>query len=224
MDDLITMRKVFIQPIVCPKNWLKGRGYRYVNVTDLLANLSDPELRVPVFTGTVAGTKHSADYIRQKAVEWIKEIVHGDNIYSQEPGARINIACLAIELLDRVMLSMETISKTGFEILTLTCIAVAGKYEIDHFNPFDQIADYFNWNIEALKYTERELLKRLDWSISSRFSVMWFVDYLGGFSMGLSQRVVKLAVLARYLSGAYRLNDPYSVAAEIIEELKLKLE
>ena len=216
------MRKVFNQPIVCPKNWLKGRGYRYANVTDLLANLSDPELRVPVFTGTVAGTEHSADYIRQKAVEWIKEIVHGDDIYLQEPDAQINIACLAIELLDRVMLSMETISKKGFEILIVTCIAVAGKYEIDHFNPFERIAVYFEWNIEALKYTERELLKRLDWSILSRFSVMWFVDYLGGFSMGLSQRDVKLAVLDRYLSGAYRLNDPYSVAAEIIEELKLE--
>lgn len=220
------MRKVFERPIVCPKNWLKGRGYRYANVNDLLANLSDPELCVPVFTATVDGTERSAEFARQKAVEWIDEIVSNESIFNRETRAsKMGISCLAIELLDRVMLSMENISRKGFEILIVTCIAVAGKYEIDvYFNPFEQIAEDFEWDIEALKYTERELLKRLDWSILSRFSVMWFVDYLGGFSMGLAERVVTKAVLARYLSGAYRLNDPCSVAAEIIEELKLKLE
>lgn len=185
---------------------LKLRGYKYTSEDMFIDNKNDPELIIPKFEFSTE--------IRDGMVGWIYR-------FSQSPyfaPYNYSIAFLAIELLDTIMISAPRFpSEFEIDIIVGACMYIS-RHEfiktvtIFYFEFLVENSGNDNEKLFAVAYN---ILERFNYNISTRYSVMWFVDWLRGYDTH-EYELVNREVLKVYMTGEYRTKDPYSVACDVL--------
>lgn len=222
MADKITQTEMIdyfnLTPNIAPLYAIENRGKHYKTAEDLISHKDDPKLRIPMFKTKFIGSSRPNEYIRNIIVEWMIDI---SKLWCFAID-RINVVCLAIELLDKSLLTLGKFQTNGLQILGASCMRLAAKMIIDNFVGDDTnkaIAEQAYTSIRMISITEDLIIKRLNWNISTRYSVPWFIDWLGGYKYKHLRKAIDDKILEVYLSGAYRDKDPYSVALNIMKDL-----
>lgn len=196
---------------------LRIRGYKYRNVHDLIDNKDDPELLISHFENNFKSFE-----TRTALVGWVYR-------FAQSPyfrQSRTNTICLAIELLDKIMLSIQKLPNiSDLRIIIGSCMYIAhGEFsrgvESDDFTKFiAENSSHYNYKpctTEKIIETVSIILERFGCDISYEYSVMWFINWLGGFEHPGCKYRLGQEVLKVYLTGEYRSLDPYTMACKIM--------
>ena len=193
---------------IVPSHSMKRRGYKYKTPDELIDNKDDPEFTLPMFELNLdCSSKRNAMvcYINKFARKYFT-------------GHSTGTTCFAIEILDRVMLTVAKLSSNyDLQIIGGACLYLDG---IDfNFKP-----ERFVYKL--LESTEKSedmiincvsiILDRLENDVSYEYSVMWFINWLGGFKHIEYKNLLKQRILDVYISGEYRTKDPYTMAYEIM--------
>lgn len=221
--------ELFAQPIAVPVRLLNRRGYKYPTPQSLIENRDDPELKIPLFEKStyITGTKNSPKRVRGITVNYIADVL--SNVIDIFPSLDINhvdMTCLTIELFDKALLSMAVIPNDLILFICVACMSISGKIFLDHFSEEsgpECVVSETELDIKVIKHVERLLLKRLDYNISTRYSVQWFIDYLGGYKATendpIARKNLEDRLLDVYITGEYRLHDPFSMAVSIMAHI-----
>ena len=202
------------------------RGYKYMTAEDFIKNKNDPELLIPEYELTIninGAPKNNVTWRHKHREACIKYLIE----FSNEPYFgldKTNILCLAVEIFDKVLLTMPKFPE-GVVLTTLlgACMCISAKIFIDHFevtDSIDFIASYSSTTKTNIALYERKILKKLNYNISYRFSVMWFIDWLKGFDDKKNRKAIENEVVKAYLSGEYRTVDPFTLAYDILKKPK----
>ena len=138
----------------------------------------------------------------------------------------VDMTCLTIELFDKAMVSMAEIHKDLIIYICVTCMCISGKIFIDYFTEREGsliITTKTGTDKKIINYVEELLLKRLDYNVSTRYSVQWFIDYLGGYKATekdpIARKNLEDMLMGVYITGEYRSHDPYSMALNVMESI-----
>jgi hypothetical protein len=206
MSDLIDIFHITNQSL---QNSLKRRGVDYDSPEKFIADKEKKKLLIPKFTTNFGGTTKDREEIRKILFDWLYTVT-ACSPFSKD---KISAFCLGVELFDRVLLSLKHVSIKWVQLIGIVCLWIASKLHQDDFEIYVNAQCINNYTDNAytakdVLLAERLILKRLDWEISSRYTIPWFVDYLGGFaSEDVFDKIAKF-----HISGEYRLIDPYSGA------------
>lgn len=120
---------------------------------------------------------------RAVLVDWMIEVSEDCKLHSETLFISVNI-------LDRY-LSVEQITKEKFQLLGITCLFVASKYEENRKEhmPLDSAASYCLWiySTEEIIQMERKILNALSWNISSGLHVDFLRRYLDAANLECGQ-------------------------------------
>jgi hypothetical protein len=203
---------------VASQNSLKRRGYKYTTPDELVDNKNDPELLIPKFEDTMeslaVNTPESLQNMRTAIASCIQRFFNRCVFIP----SKINKQCFAIELVDRVLMSLSELPNISeLQVIVGACVYLSHATFAKRTNRKDWVSfitKTFNvFKEETLSETIDLLLERFKRDITYTYSVIWFVDWLGGpvYSKRLEQEVYQL-----YVSGEYRSKDPYTLACEVI--------
>lgn len=205
---------------ISPPNSMKRRGYKYDSPEKLISSKEDKDLIIPEFSTIFEGTTMTKEDVRRKVADWMYEVSLTDKFFAKDP---ITTFCLGVELFDKVMLSIEKLNVRWVQLMGIVCLWIAGKVHLDHFEVDVNAADIakFTDDIYSKKdvlIAEFLILERVEWCVSSKYTVPWFVDYLNGFET--KKKFVLFDKLAEcHISGQYRLNDPYTCAVKLLSSM-----
>src|SRR6056300_462192 len=115
---------------IAPPNSLKRRGYKYESPEKLIKNKNDAELRIPEFSTLFAGIVETREEVRRKVVSWLYEVTIVSPEFNRDP---ITAFCLAVELFDKVLLSIEKLNIKFVQLLGIVCLWISEKFHQDHF-------------------------------------------------------------------------------------------
>ena len=210
---------------VAPPNSLKKLGYKYSSHDEVIDNKEDPELLIPKFEvfcrSLFKTTLERMCNNRDAIVHWIYKFSRANCF---KPYCN-STACFAIELLDRIMLSVtRRPSIFEFEIIIGACMIISHS----QFRDDEPDSEYFEWiarnTDNGEKVTKADVMEtfkimfeRFDLHVSADYSVLGFVYWLGGdYEDTIEMKSIQLALLDVYVSGEYRSKDPYTLACEIL--------
>lgn len=197
------------------------RGHMYSTLADFMAIENETNLEIPAFETIFKGTNDPTWKVRQDVVVWMDKIAVQEFYPDSTP-----VLCLAVELLDTFLVKVEMINIKRMTLLGIVCLWIAGKYHMDHFEK--EVASGYLILLIGDEYTkkdvietERVLLKAFDWNISSKYTLPWFVDYLGGFKE-YDKTMLDKKICKYHVSGVYRYYDPYTAARNILRAMEAK--
>lgn len=210
--------RVAFKKDVSPPNSMRQRGYKYDSPEKLIASIQeDQDLIIPEFATLFEGTKLSREEVRRRVADWLYEV----SLIKEFASDPISVFCLAIELFDKILLSLEKVDVKWVQLLGIVCLWIAGKLHLDNFeiivdaNTIAEFTDYAYSKSDVLT-TENLILKRVGWCVSSKYTVPWFVDYFGGFDT--KKKLLLFDKIAScHISGRYREEDPYTCAKRLLE-------
>lgn len=178
--------------------------------------LLDEDWKHPESSTIFEGSHLSNKDIRTQCVNWLYDIVF-DTCHK-----KLTILCSVIDLFDRVVESINFLNVRYLQLIGCVCILLVSKNECDPCEYILRIKDIISlthnmYSHSEILFMEHLILEHINWYISNRYTIVWFVHYFNKKEMTPE---IENRIIVCYLSGIYRTENPEKLAYKCMRKLR----